>query len=80
MHHHACHHCGAVWAHDANDAASRKEFIAAHTCPTGHVCTVKYDPLIAHGIQGLVNAGHDPLPYLKEADPEAYFLLTRSNR
>lgn len=80
QHFHACCHCGQVWAHEANDAATRAEFIAAHTCDAGHVCTVKLDKLVAYGIQGLVNDGCDPLPYLKTVDPEAHFLLTRSNR
>lgn len=81
MHMHACHRCGAIWSHDApGEHSSRKEFIRLHTCPNGHLCTVQYSAMVAHGIQGLVNAGRDPIPYLKETDPEAHYLLTESNR
>lgn len=80
MHHHACHHCGALWAHNANDAASRAEFIAAHTCPSGHICTVKFDKPIAERIAAECKAGNDPLPYIATADPLGYRLLMRSNR
>lgn len=81
MHAHACHNCGAIWEHDAPpEGTTRREFMEMHTCPQGHLCTVKFSPEVAAGIRAAVQQGVDALAYIESADPDGHYLLTRSNR